>query len=423
MSFNEQLPEWNATGVEPPASKKNEGWKPDDRPPADWFNWLFNRAYKVMQEIRIMLGGHVDAAAPHSGHETPAGATAKASAAETNAKSYTDNHAGSKTTHGIGEGYYIAKTSRSDQLPAYADVQDKPSSFPPSTHTHPKSEISDFPTSMPPSSHKSTHASGGSDALSPADIGAATAAQGETADTAASDLAAHLAETAQDNVHGLGDRPMVSSTAKTYYIDSVTGLDINDGLSAGTAFKTWAKARTMIPRFLSHWCVITIIGNLPEIIDVPPVFCKSGVYLQIKGSTTTASNHIVSGIKISACGGGTGGFGVGIYYLQSSGEINVDGANYVVIHSCNPRNSGGKGIYVRSSRVNITGCDFGTNVVEDAIYSHDNSMVLSNQNTGNATRYGLAADFSIIYKGTTGTPTQPTGTTANEYKVNGGQIF
>lgn len=172
MAFNEQLPEWNAVGVEPPASKKTEGWQPDDKPPADWFNWLFNRAYKVLNEIRDILGGHVDAAAPHSGHETPAGATAKASAAEASAKSYTDTHAGTKDTHGAGAGYYLAKTSRSDQLPAFADMPDKPTSFPPSSHKHSKSDISDFPTSMAPTAHKNTHASGGSDALSPADIGA-----------------------------------------------------------------------------------------------------------------------------------------------------------------------------------------------------------------------------------------------------------
>lgn len=175
MAFNEQLPEWNATGVEPPASKKSEGWQPEDKPPADWFNWLFNRAYKALNEIRGILGGHVDASAPHTGHETSIGAQTKANTAEANAKGYTDTHAGSKTTHGIGAGYYVAKTSRSDQLPAYADIQGKPSSFTPSAHTHTKNEISDFPASMPPSAHKSTHASGGSDALTPADIGAAPA--------------------------------------------------------------------------------------------------------------------------------------------------------------------------------------------------------------------------------------------------------
>ena len=47
--------------------------------------------------------------------ETPAGAQAKV-----------NTHAGSKQTHGISSGYYIAKTSRSDQLPAWGDIQGKP---------------------------------------------------------------------------------------------------------------------------------------------------------------------------------------------------------------------------------------------------------------------------------------------------------
>jgi len=58
---------------------------------------------------------HIDAAAPHSGHETPSGAQAKV-----------DTHASSKQTHGIGTGYYIAKTSRADQLVAWDDIQGKP---------------------------------------------------------------------------------------------------------------------------------------------------------------------------------------------------------------------------------------------------------------------------------------------------------
>jgi len=64
------------------------------------------------------------------------------------------SHASATQVHGIGGSYYIAKTSRSDQLPAWDDIQSKPSSF-------------------APSKHASTHKSGGSDALTPADIGAA----------------------------------------------------------------------------------------------------------------------------------------------------------------------------------------------------------------------------------------------------------
>lgn len=52
MSFNEKLPEWNDPGIEPPQSKKDEGFSPGEKPPAQWFNWLFHRLYKAIQELR-----------------------------------------------------------------------------------------------------------------------------------------------------------------------------------------------------------------------------------------------------------------------------------------------------------------------------------------------------------------------------------
>lgn len=64
---------------------------------------------------------------------------------------------------------------------SYDDLEDVPESFTPSTHTHTKSQVTDFPSSMTPTAHKSTHASGGGDALSPADIGAAEKSLATTA--------------------------------------------------------------------------------------------------------------------------------------------------------------------------------------------------------------------------------------------------
>lgn len=102
----------------------------------DWFanrikavtgktNW-----YDAPDTTLAAAKAHIDAAAPHSGHETPAGAQTKV-----------DAHAASKQTHGASGSYYIAKTSRSDQLPAWTDIQGKPSTYTPSSHRHSGSDI------------------------------------------------------------------------------------------------------------------------------------------------------------------------------------------------------------------------------------------------------------------------------------------
>ncbi|WP_240415037.1 hypothetical protein [Paenibacillus periandrae] len=52
MAFNKELPKWNATGVEPPDSKKTEGWLENDHPPADWWNWQQNRTYEALKELQ-----------------------------------------------------------------------------------------------------------------------------------------------------------------------------------------------------------------------------------------------------------------------------------------------------------------------------------------------------------------------------------
>ena len=42
--------------------------------------------------------------------------------------------------HGVGSAY-VAKTSRSDQWPSWSDIPDKPSTYPPSTHSHSVSQV------------------------------------------------------------------------------------------------------------------------------------------------------------------------------------------------------------------------------------------------------------------------------------------
>ncbi|ULO08944.1 hypothetical protein H1230_09310 [Paenibacillus sp. 19GGS1-52] len=56
--FNEKLPEWQEPGIEPPTSRKTMGWQVNDKPPAGWLNWLFNRIYVVLVEIRSVVSTH-----------------------------------------------------------------------------------------------------------------------------------------------------------------------------------------------------------------------------------------------------------------------------------------------------------------------------------------------------------------------------
>lgn len=52
MGFLKKLPIWNARGAEPPNSKKNVGWQPDERPTAENMNWFQNTTYEAVDELQ-----------------------------------------------------------------------------------------------------------------------------------------------------------------------------------------------------------------------------------------------------------------------------------------------------------------------------------------------------------------------------------
>jgi hypothetical protein len=85
-------------------------------------------------------------------------------------------------TSGIANRVLVVRTANADptydQVDWNTDIKNKPSTFPPSAHTHYRSDITDFwsspfwtnipdkPSTFPPSAHASSHASGGSDPVS-----------------------------------------------------------------------------------------------------------------------------------------------------------------------------------------------------------------------------------------------------------------
>src|SRR5690606_8695130 len=135
-----------------------------------------------------------------------------------------------------------------------------------------------------------------------------------------------------------GNRPYVSTEDKTYYIDAVNGNDENDGESPATAFKTWAKVESMIPRILHHGLEIRIIGNLPETVVLRNVITAgmaSGTdNLIITGDTEIPSNHQVNGVKLVSLIGTDGGafLGVSVRNVRSTGLIEIYGCIGVTVN-------------------------------------------------------------------------------------------
>ncbi|MEW9702815.1 hypothetical protein [Paenibacillus sp. SI8] len=125
MEFNEQLPEWQAEGTEPPASKKTVGWQPEDKPPAGYFNWLFNRTYKVLIELRAKISGIIESPEFTGIPKVPTAAQ------------------GTNTTQAANTAFVKTAIDNlpTPTAPTWSNITGKPSTFPPSTHTHAATEI------------------------------------------------------------------------------------------------------------------------------------------------------------------------------------------------------------------------------------------------------------------------------------------
>jgi len=235
------------------------------------------------------------------------------------------------------------------------------------------------------------------------------------------EIVAHKADYASKR---FGDRPYTGrdDADMTYYIDAVNGDDSNDGLSSVTAFKTWAKVQALIPRFMGYSSItIRIIGNLPEEIVLENILAYGRIANRIRiiGDSLNADNHTVNGVGLYSIVGGEHN-SVSIQGLTINGPCNVYGCVGVRVVSCNLRNNGGAGVDIIGSTATIVNCDFGTDIVQDCI-SAQYSLVLSDNNTGNGTRYGLrAANVATIGKFG---ENQPTGTIANERTTAGGEIL
>lgn len=221
-----------------------------------------------------------------------------------------------------------------------------------------------------------------------------------------------------------GSRRLIATTADvTYYLDSASGDDANDGLSSGAAKASWGAIQSLIPRVIAHNVTVRIIGDYTGNISADPAIVDAGKALTVRGDTATPANHVISGSVQLQCLGGKGNStgtlqGVVLQYVRVSSQITLSGTGNIVT-DCEPRNPGDTGVLVFGQAA-VLNCNFGSSVVQDAITSRDMAQVFSQTNSGTATRYGLyALRGAVIAKSSA---VQPTGSTANEFTASGGAI-
>ena len=55
ISWTKLIPRWAGIAIEPPESKKDDGWLAGDKPPAKWWNWLLKGMYEAVTENRQQI--------------------------------------------------------------------------------------------------------------------------------------------------------------------------------------------------------------------------------------------------------------------------------------------------------------------------------------------------------------------------------
>ncbi len=211
----------------------------------------------------------------------------------------------------------------------------------------------------------------------------------------------------------------ISVGDRTYYINNSGGSDSNAGTSAGTAWKTWAKFISVLPRVILHEITVYIVGNYSGQLVIEN--------RQISGKLTIAGFNVASlketvsnGIQVINCSAFYENFR--IYNLKTTGSnIHIRGSSCVHIDRCEPLYSHITGaVRVTENAVAfVEGCNLGSGIVRYGLKVRNGGTIISLNNTGVAIEYGLSAYSGTIFKD----GTQPTGSVANEHNLGGGQIF
>jgi hypothetical protein len=203
----------------------------------------------------------------------------------------------------------------------------------------------------------------------------------------------------------------------TYYINSSTGNDNNNGLSSGTAFKTIMKAINLIPQKVNHTVTINVAsGTYSEDVLIRGFVGKGTIKLYGGTDLATAVNYIVNLIEIRNCTltvdvkGFIATTTTTIPFVISN-CIRVTASYLVTTVSATTLD----GFYVVYSGASLTACKASNRAKAVSVGTNTNIMVAT-WDSGSGNTVGLYAEFGgEIIK----VNTQPSGTTAEVTSYGG----
>jgi hypothetical protein len=224
-----------------------------------------------------------------------------------------------------------------------------------------------------------------------------------------------------ENKSSLSAKPTQTTADIVYYVDTANGNDSNNGLAvgAGNAFKTIAKAISMLPQIINHTVTINCASGYYNETLLLQGFNGKGS-LTINGDNIQSTTRQLNSIAILQCllSISINGFNL---ISQTINVITVNAS--LVVKLTNLKINGGLasngfvGLYcIYGGQARISNSDISN--FKYALATEIGGVMYSDTNTGSGNTYGLTSNHNgLIAKN----GTQPTGTTP-ELRVLGGRI-
>jgi len=203
--------------------------------------------------------------------------------------------------------------------------------------------------------------------------------------------------------------PAKTTADTTYYVNTATGNDSNNGTTSGTAFKTIAKAISMIPQIVNHVVTINVsAGTYSEVVSISG-FSGAGSIL-INASTVTS----VQQVKVYNCSIRVELDNITATTTTDNGfDLEYNTWVYLNTCSCTSNDLSHAGVYNYGSTVVVANGTFSNRSDGIMTRSAGRTYLVSNSGTGNTN--GITAKEGG-YAG--GAGAQPTGT--NPQVTSGG---